>query len=355
MPTPRVEINLSKIKSNLRALLDIYGKKSISICAVTKVVCGNVDIARVLVKGGIKIIADSRLNNIKKMHHAGVRSKFMLLGPPKVSEIDSIVRYAHISLNTELSVIQKLSASALVQGVEHQVILMIECGDLREGVLPENIELLVTNVLPLKGIKLVGIGTNLGCFSGVQVDQKKMDLLSNKALEIEKKFGIQLQLISGGNSANYNWFSSTKEIGKINNLRLGESIFLGRETVGNKRIPTLFIDAFTLVTEVTELKSKPSLPYGKKGGNTFGKLVILKDIGIIKRAILSIGQQDVHFSGLSPKGQIKILGGSSDHLLIDPKQSKLTVGSEVRFNLNYSALLSLMTSPYVHKTIIPIK
>lgn len=46
---------------------------------------------------------------------------------------------------------------------------------------------------------------------------------------------------------------------------------------------------------------------------------------------------------------IEILGSSSDHTVVDAKKSNLIVGDEVTFNLNYSALLAIMTSPYVYK------
>ncbi len=69
----------------------------------------------------------------------------------------------------------------------------------------------------------------------------------------------------------------------------------------------------------------------------------------MRRVILGIGLQDVLVAGLAPCTDIEILGASSDHLLIDAKEQALKVGDEVEFNLNYGALLSAMTSPYVAK------
>lgn len=349
MSTPRLEIDLKKIAHNLKALIALYGAKGVSIAAVTKVVCGNVAIAELLVKGGITILADSKIDNLKKMADGGLQCQFLLLGPPKLSEVEMIVKYADISLNTEISVIRQLSEVALAQGLIHKVILMVENGDLREGIMPDDLKNIIELVLQLKGIELIGIGTNLACFGGIQPDQAKMELLSDLATEVEKKFDIHLQHISGGNSANYQWLSNVHNRGRINHLRIGESIFLGCETLKRERIPGLFLDAFTLVSEVTELKSKPSLPYGEMGQNAFGETSEFSDSGIGWRAILGMGRQDVPCSGLTPEMKITILGGSSDHMIINPQQSSLRVGSEVRFNLNYAALLSAMTSPYVTK------
>jgi len=350
MKTPRIEIDLEKISHNATRLRKLYASKGVGIIGVTKVVCGDPAVAAVLVKTGIDTLADSRLTNIERMREAGIQANFVLLRTPAPSQTESTVRYADISLNTELSVIERLSESAVETGVTHKIILMVEMGDLREGILPEVLEETVERVLGLRGIVLAGIGTNLACFGGIKPDNEKLDQLSLIASEIEETFGIDLQYVSGGNSANHDWFTSTADVGKINNLRLGESIFLGRETLHRKPIPGLFNDAFRLVAEVIESKIKPSKPYGEICQDAFGNVPDFPDRGPMRRVILGIGLQDVLVSGLTPWLDIDILGASSDHILVDGKKKDLKVGDEVEFNLNYGALLSSMTSPYIEKS-----
>ena len=41
-----------------------------------------------------------------------------------------------------------------------------------------------------------------------------------------------------------------------------------------------------------------------------------------------------------------------NYIIIDAKEMDLKVGDEVEFNLNYGALLSSMTSPYVLKSYV---
>ena len=347
--TPRIEIDLEKIAHNAKTLKKLYGSKGISITGVTKVVCGDPKIADVLVKSGISILADSRIDNIRKMRKAGIQAQFLLQRTPIPSQTELVVRYTDVSLNTELSVIKGLSRSAVKQGITHKIILMVELGDLREGLLPSDLENTVKEIIVLKGIEFVGVGTNLACFGGIEPDEEKMEYLSTIVKNIEEKFGLTLEFVSGGNSANYSWFISTKDIGKINNLRLGESIFLGCETLYRKHIPNLFTDAFTLITEVIESKIKPSVPYGNVHQDAFGNTPKFQDRGQIRRAILGVGLQDVLVSGLTPMLDIDILGASSDHIIVDAKQIELNVGNGVSFNLNYGALLSSMTSPYVIK------
>ncbi len=349
MQTPRIEINLKQISHNAKKLRKLYASKGIELIGVTKSVCGDPAIADILTKTGIKILADSRISNIKRMKNAGIKAQFLLLRTPALSEVRSVIQYSDISLNSELSVIKKLSKFAIENKVLHKIILMVEMGDLREGIMPVDLIDMAKQVISLKGIKLAGIGTSFACFGGVKPDQKKIEFLSTLAKNIEDKFGQKLEFISGGNSANYDWFMSIDHVGKVNNLRIGESIFLGCETIHRKPIPGLYTNSFKLIAEVIESKIKPSKPYGEICQDAFGNIPSFADLGQRNRAILGIGRQDVLVSGLIPDYDIDILGASSDHLIIDTKNIDLRVGNEIKFNLNYGSLLSSMTSPYIKK------
>lgn len=350
MTAPRIEIDLEKISHNATTLRKLYTSKGVGIIGVTKAVCGDPEIAEVLVGAGVDTLADSRLENIARMRRAGIQAQFVLLRTPALSQVESAVKTVDISLNTEISVIEALSTIAVENNVMHKIILMVEMGDLREGLLPETLEETVEKVLEQRGIVLAGIGTNLACFGGVKPDEKNMELLSSIAGDIEKKFGLTLQYVSGGNSANYDWFMSTKDVSRINNLRLGESILLGCETLHRKKMPGLFTDAFRLFAEVIESKTKPSKPWGEIGQNAFGAVPEFPDRGQMRRMILAVGLQDVLVAGLTPSTDLEILGASSDHILMDAKELDLQVGDEVEFQLNYGALLSCMSSPYVSKS-----
>lgn len=348
-PSSRVEIDLEKLGNNVDVLLNLYGSKKIGIMGVTKGVCGAPEIARVLVNKGIHTLADSKIDNLKNMREANIKAELVLLRTPSLSEIDLVINYADISFNTEIAVIKSLSAAAIRNERQHKIILMVDMGDLREGILPADLDGFIQEVLLLPGIHIVGIGANFACLGGVKPTEDKMNSLSLLAAHIEEAFMLPLAYISGGNSANYNWLRASEDIGLINNLRIGESILLGRETLGRTRIPGLFTDVFTLVAEVIESKLKASFPEGETGQNAFGLSPQFQDRGQIRRVILGVGCQDVLVSGLTPRMDIEILGSSSDHLVLNAKRTGLKVGDEVAFDLNYGALLSVMTSPYVGK------
>jgi ornithine racemase len=348
---PRIEISLSQIRHNAGVLSELYGKRGISLMGVSKAILGDPAIAQAMIQGGVKFIADSRLENIQKMKHAGIVTRFVLLRTA-LSQAESVIRDVDISLNTELETIKELSRYAILQNKIHQIILMVELGDLREGILPQDLFQFIKATLDLPRIEIIGIGCNLACYGGIKPNNQKMDELSELADVIEKKFQISLDIISGGNSANYEWYESATKVERINNLRIGESILVGCETVNRTVIPGLQTSAFTLIAEVIESKDKPSLPFGEICQNAFGDVPTFLDRGVRRRVIIALGRQDILVSGLMPSQNLEILGSSSDHIVLDSHNDDLKVGSEIKFNLNYGALLAAMTSPFVTKQFI---
>ncbi len=345
---PRIEISLSQIRENTKKLSELYMQKGISLMGVTKAVLGEPSIAKAMIQGGVKFIADSRIENIQKMKSAGISTQFVLLRTP-LSQAESIVKNADISLNTEIETLKKLSYHAKGQNKIHQVIIMVELGDLREGILPSDLPQLVRKTLSLPHIKIIGIGCNLACYGGIKPDDKNMRELSELVDLIEKEFQIDLEIISGGNSANFEWFKSSQDVGRVNNLRLGESILLGCETVGRKVIPGLHTGAFQLIAEVIESKRKASVPLGEICQDAFGNVPGFLDQGGHQRVIIALGRQDVQVSNLKSNNKLKMIGSSSDHIILDGENHNLEVGDEIRFSLDYSGLLATMTSPFVIK------
>ena len=315
---------------------------------VTKAVLGEPSIAEAMIQGGVKYIADSRIENIQKMKNAGIFAPFVLLRTP-LSQAESIVEDVDISLNTEIETLRKLSHHAKAHNKIHQVIIMVELGDLREGILLCDLSQFIRQTRSLSHIKIIGIGCNLACYGGVKPDDKNMRDLSELVNLLEKEFQIELQIISGGNSANYEWYKSAQDVGRINNLRLGESILLGCETVSRKAIPSLHTGAFQLIAEVIESKQKPSLPSGNIGQDAFGNTPDFLDRGIHQRVIIALGRQDIQISSLKLRNQLEILGSSSDHIILESRDQHLQVGDEVKFDLDYAGLLAAMTSPFIKK------
>ena len=350
MTAPRLEIRLDLIHDNARTLVELLSLRGIAVTGVTKASLGSLEIARAMLGAGVDSIGDSRIENIEKMRRAGLATEFVLIRSPMISQASRVVAQADLSHNSEIDVIACLSEAARKQNRTHGVLLMVELGDLREGILPAKLEGIVQRTLAFPNIVFRGIGANLACRSGVSPDQENMGVLSSLATSLEATLGISVDIVSGGNSANLGWALSSPNLARINRLRLGEAVLLGKDPLHGAAIPGLHTDAFSLVGEVIECQRKPTAPWGHLDQTAFGPPSLGTDRGIISQAIVALGHQDVDTAGLQAPAGLSILGSSSDHLILDAGQASIAVGSEVRFGINYSALLRAMTSPFVAKS-----
>lgn len=351
MSLPEIVIDLAKITQNVEVIKLISNPYQMDVVGVTKVFSGEPKIAAAMLAGGIRMLADSRLENLARLKRAFPETPLMLLRLPGLSRVEETVALADVSLNSNLDVLQALSQAALKLPKQHRVILMVDMGDLREGIWPVDLLQLVAQVLPLKGLLLEGLGVNLACYGGVIPTSENLGHLVELAEEVEREFGISLPVISGGNSASLSLLQSGNIPPRINQLRIGEGIVLGRETVNRQRLPGAFYDAFILRAEILESYDKPTVPIGSIGQDAFGKVPTFLDKGWRKRGIIALGRQDVPIEGLILRdARLRIFGASSDHLIVDVTEvPDLAVGSVVEFDLNYGGLLGAMTSPFVHK------
>jgi predicted amino acid racemase len=321
-----------------------------SVTGVTKATCGDPEVARAMLAGGAASIGDSRIENLRRMREAGIDAEMHLLRTPMLSEVRDVAKWADVSLNSEPAVVRALARAAKEAGLTHRVILMVEMGELREGLMKDELEDAAREAQGQEGLALLGIGMNLACLSGVVPTPGKMREFESLAEDLEKRLGLRFELVGGGNSANIPILDPAGRTGRTNNLRVGEGILLGLETVNRTPIPGTRQDAFTLEAELIELKEKPTMPDGETSQNAFGETPQFEDRGIITRGILALGRQDVIVEGLTPLDQgVAIIGSSSDHVVLEMSGRDHAVGAVLRFGVDYGALVHLCTSPYVVK------
>jgi predicted amino acid racemase len=355
MSHPYVTLDLDKIEHNARSIVELCRKHGLSVVGVTKCTCGHPEIAKAMMRGGVSLIGESQLENIQRIK-AAVQAPCMLLRLPSLSEVEEVVEWADVSLNSELVVLAALSRAAQRRGRIHPVIIMVDLGDLREGLWPDELIPFVGEALRLPGIRIAGLGTNLACFGGVIPSEENMLRLARLADSVEQTFGLKLCWISGANSSGLELIAAGRMPSRINQARIGEAILLGRETTHRRPWPGTLQDAFALHAEILELKRKPSAPIGKRTEDAFGHLGSFENRGDIEHALVNVGREEISIEGITPHdARLKILGASSSYLVLDMSRAAglFKVGDELTFSLNYGALLTAMTSEYVKKMILP--
>ncbi|HUU00381.1 MAG TPA: alanine racemase [Myxococcota bacterium] len=331
---------------------------------VTKVLCGHEPSLKALAALGVQTTGDSRLENLsvvkKVMSREGQSSWYLRIPTPSV--IQDVVKYSEVSLNSEISIIRKLNEEAKRQGKVHSVIIMIELGDLREGILPGSLVDFYQLAFDLPNIEVLGIGSNLGCMAGTvpTVDQFMQLVLYRELLEL--KFGKKLPYISAGSSSTLPLVLDGQLPKQINHFRIGEALFLGTDLINGGLLPGLRDDAFVLEAEVAELREKSLVPVGEVGTVTPFQHLPAEEQEELNpgqrgyRAVINVGNLDTEVAGLTPENPAyRIAGASSDVtvVIVGEESPELKVGDTMRFRLSYAALLRLMSNRYVTTVLKP--
>jgi predicted amino acid racemase len=347
MDLPRIIINIPKIVHNFERLSEYCRRRGVALNTVVKGIAGDFRIVEALAAAGMKELGDSRIENLK-LYSVLPRVNRVLLRLPSISKLEKVVQFAGTSLNSEPGTIAALDDI----GGNHQIMLMMDLGDRREGVLENEIFQLAGFCSKLKHAEVTGVGANFSCFAGVKPTKAKLNSLIEIAALLKEEFHLPIRYVSGGNSSSLPLLYSNNLPEGINHLRVGEGILLGRETLTGEALPDLYSDAFIIEAEVLQSRWKPALAGGEIGRDAFGRKPEIPEVPDGYRLLINLGQQDTPLSGLvSLEPGIQILGGSSDYLVLAGRE-QYKVGTIIRFLPSYWGLLAIMTSPYVEKEYI---
>lgn len=353
-----ITLHREKLRDNFNFLDSLFNERNIHWGIVSKLLCGNTIFLKEIMELGIMEIHDSRISNLKKIKKINPKVQTVYIKPPSKRNISKIVEFADVSFNTEIYTIKMLSEEAKKQNKTHKIVIMIEMGDLREGVLGEELINFYKEVFSLPNIKISGIGTNLNCLSGVMPTQDKLIQLSLYKQLIEAKFNVEIPWVSGGTSVAVPLLLKNARPMAVNHFRIGEALFFGKDLFTGETIEGMHNNVFTLYAEIIEITEKPNSPTGELGENVAGNTFELnEDIDLSEtslRAILDFGLLDMQPQYLSPTDDsINIIDSSSDMTVIDISNSKSNykVGDLVSFNLQYMGALYLLNSDYIEKVI----
>jgi predicted amino acid racemase len=307
-----------------------------------------------MVSGGVTTLGDSRLDNVRRLRKSGIDCEIWLLRSPALSEVDDVIRSTEVSLNSEVVVVEALSAAAQQQNMRHGVLLMVDTGDRREGILPEDAVPVAEAIETLPGIDLVGVGTIVAEICGALPTHENHQLLVDVAEEVEAALGRRLKWISGGISSSLPFVDAGTLPSRINHLRVGESILIGTEETTGYLLPIPHREVFFVTAEVIEVLRKPWLPEGPIGPDANMCWRQWEDRGHRRRAIVALGEQDMRTQHLTPcRPGAEIIGASSDHLVLDVEDARpaVHVGESLDFAARYCAVASAWPNRLVRRII----
>ncbi|MDO4812773.1 MAG: alanine/ornithine racemase family PLP-dependent enzyme [Eubacteriales bacterium] len=351
-PYPCLECDLDRLSENLAALIERCHDSNIEVTGVVKAFAAQKEIVRVYERSNVKFIATSRIDQLRAMREAGINKKpLMLIRIPMLSELPDVVALSDISLQSDITVLRATNDEAKKQNKIHDVILMMDLGDLREGfwLAEEAVNAAVEIENELKNLHLAGVGVNLSCYGSVKPARRNMQALVNLAAEIERTIGRQLEWVSGGASTSMYMALGGMMPYRINMLRIGEFGLLGG--IYGCYPDFMHRDVFTLKAEVIECRDKPSHPIGELEVDAFGRTRTYEDRGIRRRALLAVGRMDYGDpADIIPRRKgVEVLGASSDHTILDVEDVKdeIKVGDVLEFDVTYGALAYLSSADSV--------
>ncbi len=353
-----IELYRERLQHNFHFLENLFKDRNIEWGVVTKLLCGNRSYIKEVINLGVREIHDSRISNLKVVKSIDPAIQTVYIKPPAKRSIKNIIKYADVSLNTEYETIKMLSEEAVKQNKKHKILIMIEMGDLREGVVGNQVLDFYGQVFKLPNIKVVGLGTNLNCLHGVMPSHDKLIQLSLYKQLIEAKFNRSIPWVSGGTSVTIPLLLKNMRPEGVNHFRVGEILYFGLNLFTMEKVEGMRDDVFKLHAEIIELYEKPKVPIGELAENPSGDIAEIDEEDFGKqsyRAILDIGLLDMSPEFLIPEDdKIEITGASSDMLVIDlgTTDRNYKVGDLVTFKLRYMGALGLLNSDYIEKKIV---
>lgn len=350
-------LNRDKFKDNFNFLKRMFEENDVSWGVVSKLLCGNRLFLKELIDLGVEEIHDSRISNLAKIKEINPDIQTVYIKPVSKRNVSKMVKYADVSLNSELTTIQWISEESVKQNKIHKIIIMVETGDLREGVMGDHLIDFYEGIFELPNIEVIGLGTNLNCLNGVMPSSDKLIQLSLYKQIIELKFNKKIPWVSAGTSVTIPLMLHKQLPKGINHFRVGETLYFGVDLFEEKVIEGMHGDVFQLYAEIIEMQQKPLLPTGVLAANPQGEIAEIDEslYGLSSyRAILDIGLLDVDPKYLIPEdGEFEILGASSDMIILNLGQNpkKYKVGDVIIFNLKYMGALGILNSSYVDKVV----
>lgn len=347
-----------KLQHNYNFLNNALAVHGIHWGVVTKLLCGNELFLKEVLALGVKEIHDSRVTNLKAIKSMAPEVQTVYIKPAPKQSIPDIVSCADVSFETELDIIRLLSEEAVRQEKQHKIIIMIEMGDLREGVMGEYLVDFYEQVFELPNISVIGLGANFNCLYGVMPTQDKLIQLSLYKQIIEARFQKEIPWVSGGTSVTLPLLFTHQLPKGINHFRIGEALFFGLNLFTGEIFEGMHDDVFELETEIIELTEKPMIPSGVLAENPSGESFEIDESLYGKtshRAILDLGLLDINPKFLLPQDEnLSVIGASSDMLVVElgENANKYKVGDVLHFNLRYMGALSVLNSRYINKEVV---
>lgn len=343
MTLPRLTIDLDAVGDATRRLAAHLHTRGVSLVGVTKCVDGEPAVGRAMLEGGCAGLADSRLLSLRRLADEEL-GPLTLIRAPQRHEVATAAQVCNRVMLSDPGAARMLGEHA--SGAAVQVLLTVDLGDRREGVLPDAAPAVAAGLAGLPGIELAGVAVNFACLSG-QLPSRELFRQAEDALAEVAHFCAAEPLLSLGGTCVVQHLDGY-EPRFATEVRSGGGPMYGHDFVSGCGITGLRRTDPVLTAAVLECYRKPPAPEGRGGLDAFGHVPDVKlPAEDAWYAMLAVGRRDMEPGGLRPLLPGSWLAGATSDVSVLITPAPLRPGDEVRFAVDYDALVRAVTSPFV--------
>lgn len=368
---PELEINLDALAHNLRLVRHREQAWGFRFLPVLKMVASHPEIVAFLRRQGYGChgIADMTEHLLYGQEPPARAGRVLInLAPP--DRTDDVVRLFERSSFSCEATFRALDAAARAAGLHHEALLMVDIGDMREGIPQDEAPALLRAVAAASqraargpGAHVAGIGVNLGCLYGTCPDEENMARLETLAARAGDLLGHALHRVSLGGTIFWNWFARRHGHGPhlppgcIMEFRMGDPLLLGWDMYRDQALlgGDFRQDIFRLTATVLEVTERDIRPPRQSVHNGRGLPADCPVLGKRLRALVDCGSLHTDVQGLTlPRTDWLITDFSGNYAVLDVSacpQAPVT-GDHVRFIPSYWAVARTCRMPHIRKTIV---
>ncbi|MEI6452330.1 MAG: alanine racemase [Actinomycetes bacterium] len=339
---PRLTIDLDAVAANTRLLAARLRGAGLSLIGVTKCVDGEPRVGQAMLEAGGAGLADSRLPALARLAAASL-GPLTLIRAPQPDELETVAQVADRVLLSDVGAARVLGEHA--PGAI-QILLTVDLGDRREGVLPEAAPAVAATLAALPRIELAGISVNFACLSGQLPSQALFRQAEDVLAGIADRCATEPLLSLGGTCVIQHIDGYAPRF--ATEIRSGGGPVYGYDFVSGAGLDGLERTDPVLTAVVLECYRKPPAPQGPGGLDAFGHVpeVALPD-DEAWYAMLAVGRRDCEPGGLRPLLPGSYLAGATSDVSVLITPEPLRPGDTVSFAVDYDALVRAVTSPFV--------
>ncbi len=364
---PKICLNRSALEHNLRIITRLASRWNFQWLPVLKMVASYPPIKNFLRANGYPVTGTADIDEYLCSGAVPTPDAHVYINIAPLQRAEDVVRRFQRSAVSSREGLRAMEQAAAQTGLRHEILLMIDLGDGREGIpVGPELDSLLKSIErhPPAHARIAGIGATLGCMSGLCPDDGIMRRLIGIMKDIRNVIPSPATVSLGG-SIFWNWFalhhdSFHEEIQKIPGwkieLRMGDPLLVGFDMYRN----TAFLggnfrrDVFELQAQVLEVQKKHPHKDGTYVTNGHGGHLDETCIRPRIQALLDCGILHTDVTDIKPDWpEAELINYSGNYTVFDVTKcpQRPVQGDVVRFYPGYWAVARAFRTPQTEKTV----